>query len=90
LQILFDQGSIVGEYRTMKNQYLILHDYGTGGVWGLMTARSEQEIYDKYPMVEVIKMRPAWMTDAVYNEIILKNLFDIDDEPRGWLSKLND
>jgi hypothetical protein len=61
-----------------------------GGVWGIMTARSEQEIYDKYPKVKVIKMRPAWMTDTVYNEIILKNLFDIDDEPRGAMSANGD
>ena len=62
----------------------------TGGVWGVMNARSEQQIRQKYPQVNVMEARPSWMSDADYNNIIAKNLFDIDDEPHGWLSKLDE
>jgi hypothetical protein len=70
----------------MKNQYLIVYDYGMGGVWGVITARSEQEIHQKYPSVEIIKIRPDWMSDEDYKNILSKNSFDIDEEPRGWLA----
>jgi hypothetical protein len=68
-----------------KSQYLILYDYGPGGLWGVISARSEQEILQKYPSVEVMKQRPEWMSDALYEDILSKNSFDVDDQPRGWL-----
>ncbi|MBU6419576.1 MAG: hypothetical protein KGQ79_07595 [Proteobacteria bacterium] len=74
----------------MKHQYLIVHDYGTGGVWGVINARSEQEILAKYPKVKVINDRPAWMSDRDYSDIIKKNCFDIDLAPSGWLATLGD
>jgi hypothetical protein len=72
----------------MKKRYLIVHDYGMGGVWGVMTARSGREICQKYPEVKILEVRPAWMSDANYNNILSNNSFDIDDEPRGWLARL--
>ena len=74
----------------MRNQYLIVHDYGMGGVWGIINANSEQEIRKKYPQVKVIETRPMWMSDADYNDIASAHSFDIDDEPRGWLAKLDE
>jgi hypothetical protein len=70
----------------MKKQYLVVYDYGMGGLWGVIAARSEQEILQKYPSLEVVVARPGWMSDAEYSLIISKNSFDIDDEPRGWLA----
>ena len=77
------------QYRTMKNKYLIVHDYGMGGVWGIISARSEQEIRQKYPSVKIMETRPTWMTNAEYSQILSKNSFDIDDAPHGWLAKLD-
>jgi hypothetical protein len=61
-----------------------------GGVWGVMSARSEEEIRRKYPKVIIMETRPNWMSDADYSNILSNNLFDIDDEPRGWLEKLDE
>jgi hypothetical protein len=72
----------------MKKRYLIVHDYGMGGVWGVMTARSGQEICQKYPGVKILEVRPAWMSDADYDKILSNNSFAINDEPRGWLARL--
>jgi hypothetical protein len=57
----------------MKKRYLIVHDYGMGGVWGVMTARSGREICQKYPEVKILEVRPAWMSDANYNNILSNN-----------------
>ena len=69
----------------MKKSYLVVYDYGTGGVWAIIHARSKDEIVRKYPMLTVQDDRPNWMTDAYYKTIESNRSFDIDDEPSGWL-----
>ena len=68
--------------------FLIVHDYGTGGVWGIVRARSAQEILARYPELSVESERPAWMTDAIVAEISRAESHDIDDEPAGHLMAL--
>ena len=72
-----------------KQQYLVVYDYGMGGVWGVMAARSEQEIYQKFPQLKVVETRPDWMSEAYYSDLS-NDTFDIDGEPRGWLAKLDE
>ena len=73
----------------MKQKFLVVHDYGTGGLWCVMAARSEAEIAEKFPGLKVIKERPRWMRDDDYQRIEASNSFDIDDDPpKSWLSKL--
>lgn len=59
-----------------KIDYLVSYDFGKAGVWGVMKARSEEEIKAKYPELEIVKAVPAYFT------------FDIDDEPEGWLAEM--
>ena len=67
-----------------RHSYLAVYDYGQGGVWALITASSETEIATKYPFITVVELRPAWMTDEIYNHL---ESFDIDDAPTGWVAK---
>jgi hypothetical protein len=69
----------------MKESFLVLYDYGTGGVWAVINARSPKEIAEKYPMLSVQEKRPNWMTDDEYENIAAVLTFDIDDPPTGWL-----
>lgn len=32
-----------------KRHFLVAYDYGMGGLWGIMLAKSEDEIKAKYP-----------------------------------------
>jgi hypothetical protein len=59
-----------------KVDYLVSYDFGKAGVWGVVKARSPEEIKAKYPELEVVK--------AVENHFV----FDIDDEPDGWLAEV--
>ena len=68
--------------------FLAVHDYGTGGIWVIIHARSEQEIIALYPELAVVKERPAWMTDAIYSTIKERMSFDLDQPPSGWLVDL--
>jgi hypothetical protein len=68
-----------------KREFLVSHDYGMGGVWAVINARSPEEITQKYPMLGVQTQRPDWMTDDVYKRIAAGLTLDIDDPPTGWL-----
>ena len=72
----------------MKTDFLVVYDYGTGGVWAIMRACSKDEIIQKYPMLSVVEERPHWMTEAYYNKTASVRTFDIDDSPKGWLLTL--
>ena len=52
------------------------YDFGKSGVWGIMKANSVEEINVKYPELEVVKAAANY------------SVFDIDDEPTGWLQEM--
>jgi hypothetical protein len=72
----------------MKSHFLVVHDYGMGGVWGIMRAHSKQDILNKYPMLQIFDERPAWMSEQNYKRIEATNNFDIDTPPHGWLAEM--
>lgn len=67
-----------------KQPYLVVYDYGMGGLWGVMLARSEEEIARLYPELVVVHDRPRWMSDERYARICERQ-YDIDGAPRGML-----
>ncbi len=69
----------------MKKTYLLVYDYGMGGIWSIMTARSEEEIKLKYPELYVYEEKPSWMDDQFYEHLRLVRCYDIDDKAYGWL-----
>jgi hypothetical protein len=71
-----------------KMPFPVVYDYGTGGVWSIVRARSAAEIMAKYPELRVVDRRPAWMTDDYHRHIASERTFDIDDPPDGWLRTL--
>jgi len=68
-----------------KKEFLVVYDYGSGGLWGVMRAKSAEEILAKYPELSVTSERRAWLTDIVMAEIRRAESHDIDDEPSGLL-----
>jgi len=59
-----------------KIEFLVSYDFGKSGVWGIMKARSIEEIQAKYPELEVVKAVPNYF------------VFDVEDEPVGWLEEM--
>jgi hypothetical protein len=73
----------MGALSSMKSKYLVVYDYGTGGVWGVMHAGSKEEILLKYPQLKISDERPVWMSDADYKRIEATSSFHIHDPPSG-------
>jgi hypothetical protein len=72
---------------TNKRPFLIAYDYGTGGLWGVMHARSPEQIKAIYPELFVVAEPPPWM-DAEELLHLEETPYDIDGAPWGLLNAL--
>jgi hypothetical protein len=61
--------------------YLVVYDYGIGGLWALVEAPSSDSIVELYPEVQIVDSRPEWMDDERYDRLEL--LWLEDDPPQG-------
>ncbi len=62
----------------MSQLFLVLYDYGTGGVWSYLRAESPEEIQAKFPMLKVYNEPPSWMTETERRDIEAKTAYDIE------------
>lgn len=69
-----------------KQEFLVCYDYGMGGLWGILMARTADEVSDAYPELVVVSERPKWMTDEDYEALRDRELHDIDGAPWGILN----
>ena len=72
-----------------KVSYLVGFDYGMGGLWAFVRARSKQEILDRYPRVDVFDAVPDFVK-PFEEELRCNSTYDIDDPPAGPLAALID
>ena len=72
------------------SDFLVVYDYGTGGIWGLANGTSALEITRVLPELTVVNEKPDWMTAEILNETRLKSSFAVAD-PNSypeWLRSL--
>ena len=69
-----------------KREFLVAYDYGMGGLWGIVNARSQAEIADLYPELVVVDDPPAWMTPDRLQRLRDQEWHDIDGAPWGILN----
>jgi hypothetical protein len=75
-------------HQSVKRAYLVLYEYGQGGVWAYILARSSQVIRKRFPQLEINRDPPEWMTAADIDQIKEKVTIDIDDESNPILASL--
>lgn len=75
---------------TPKSLFLVAYDYGMGGLWGVLHARSAEEIVQLWPELTVVEDRPPWMDEVRYANIVQVESHDIDDAPSGLLAVILD
>ena len=68
-----------------KRPFLAVYDYGQGGLWCYISARSAVEITERYPQLRVVEAVPAWLTKEHSDKL---ERHDIDEAPSGWLATL--
>lgn len=70
-----------------KRPFLAVYDYAQGGVWAIVSARSERDIKARFPEFEIFDRPPTWMSDGDLSRLNARMKFDIG-KPRGWLAEV--
>jgi hypothetical protein len=65
-------------------EYLVVYDYGTGGIWAVMLAPSKADIERTYPELVIFDEWPAWVDEAEYVRIRAKTGFRFDQPDSYW------
>jgi len=72
-----------------KQRYLAVYDYGQGGIWVFVWARSEDEIHRAFTDLTVVPVIPAWMTGEQLSVTEERMTFDVDHvKPDDWIARL--
>lgn len=74
----------------MKNRYLVVYDYGQGGLWAFIHAVSASQIVERFPELKVIDEIPTWMTKDLQSKIEQSDTYDLDAPPSGLLANILD
>jgi hypothetical protein len=72
----------------MKRPFLVVDDYGMGGIWMYVDARSAEEISSAYPELKVFDEAPTFLDEDQLTQIKAEMRFDVDQPPRDYLAKL--
>jgi hypothetical protein len=61
----------------MTDRFLVVCDYGQGGVWAYVLAPSRAEIVERYPELVVVDEPPAWMNEERHARL-MESVEDVD------------
>jgi hypothetical protein len=62
------------------SEFLVVYDYGMGGVWGFATADAAAEIDVLFPELEIVATKPDWMSAAQEAKTRSVSSFAVGDE----------
>jgi hypothetical protein len=72
-----------------KSRFLVVYDYGQGGVWAFVWARSVDEVHEKFRDLQVVDSMPSWLTGDQLAVTEQRMTFDIDDmKTDDWIARL--
>jgi hypothetical protein len=72
----------------VKKKFVVLYDYGQGGVWAYLLAESADEINREFSALRVYEEPPTWMRAADLEGIERSMTIDIGDREHPFLAKL--
>ncbi len=72
-----------------KRRFLVAYDYGQGGIWAFLWARSEDEIQQAFRDLTVVDSMPPWLTGDELAITEQRMTFDINNVKRDdWIWRL--
>jgi hypothetical protein len=72
----------------VKTKFLVLYDYGQGGVWAYLLADSADEIRREFPALQVYSTPPEWMKPKDLDALSDSMTVDIADREHPFLAAL--
>ena len=71
-----------------KRPFLVVYDYGQGGVWAYVLAESPEQIEREFPELMIVLERPSWMTGDREKRIRENRTVDINEREYGFLADI--
>jgi hypothetical protein len=71
----------------LKREFLVVYDYGQGGIWEYIRAMSAEQIEALFPELKVVAARPARMTPEI-EQGLRKRAVDVDEQQTGFLADI--
>jgi hypothetical protein len=65
-------------------EFIVVYDYGMGGVWALILAPSRSILESAYPELTLIDERPERMDQSEYERIARRSRFPFDEPTDYW------
>jgi len=59
-------------------EFLVVYNYGMGGVWGFATAETAADIACSFPELNVVADTPPWMANDQQSVIRANSIFVVD------------
>lgn len=72
-----------------KKPFLVVYDYGQGGIWAYVVAESAEQIEREFPELRVVHERPDWMSAGREARIRANRTVDIDKRDEGFLADIS-
>jgi hypothetical protein len=73
------------------SEFLVVDDYGTGGIWFVVRAANEDDIRAVLPKVVIYPSSspPEWMSEEKLADIATRRTYDLDRLPDSpWMTDL--
>jgi hypothetical protein len=73
-----------------EREFLVVYDYGMGGVWGIARAASDVELRSTFPELNIVDEYPSWMTPEREQEMRKNGCFVVGDTSSypDWLNAM--
>jgi hypothetical protein len=81
-------GAPMGRDRAVSESFLVVFDYGQGGLWAYVRADSADAITRKYPELQVFRRPPDWMAPDLQEKLRATQTYELNEEPRGLLARI--
>jgi hypothetical protein len=71
------------------SEFVVLWNYGQGGLWAIIEAESAEKIRGRFPQIEVCDAQPPTLSAEAVARIRAQGVQSIDSHPmKGWLADL--
>jgi hypothetical protein len=72
-----------------KKRFLVVYDYGQGGVWAYLLAESSEYLRRHFPQLAVHDQPPSWMSAADLEHVARTMTIDAENWEHPFLSALH-
>jgi hypothetical protein len=72
----------------MRQDFLVVYDYGMGGAWAVLRADSPEQVRERFPELQIVTQRPAWLTSSEGRLLREWMTIDVEDTDNPFLAAL--